>query len=113
MIHSRPVLGAERALSVNEVYLCDSGAQYWDGTTDVTRTMHFGTPTQFQKVCMHIRTYCAHVCICVYTVAMYIHVRMYACIVIMCMHICVYCSYAHVCMWMYCGGGGWGRVNSP
>jgi Xaa-Pro aminopeptidase len=34
---------------VNSIYLCDSGAQYKDGTTDVTRTMHFGTPTAFEK----------------------------------------------------------------
>lgn len=27
------------------VYLCDSGGQYTDGTTDVTRTLHFGTPS--------------------------------------------------------------------
>jgi Xaa-Pro aminopeptidase len=31
--------------------LLDSGAQYEDGTTDVTRTMHFGEPTQFQREC--------------------------------------------------------------
>jgi Xaa-Pro aminopeptidase len=31
------------------VYLCDSGAQYLDGTTDVTRTLHFGTPTAEEK----------------------------------------------------------------
>lgn len=29
----------------------DSGAQYIDGTTDVTRTVHFGTPTQHQRRC--------------------------------------------------------------
>lgn len=28
------------------IYLCDSGAQYLDGTTDVTRTVHFGSPTE-------------------------------------------------------------------
>lgn len=28
------------------VYLCDSGAQYLDGTTDTTRTIHFTTPTE-------------------------------------------------------------------
>lgn len=27
----------------------DSGGQYYDGTTDVTRTLHFGNPTPFQK----------------------------------------------------------------
>lgn len=25
--------------------------QYRDGTTDVTRTLHFGTPTFYQKEC--------------------------------------------------------------
>uniref|UniRef100_A0A6Q2XDK2 Xaa-Pro aminopeptidase 1 n=1 Tax=Esox lucius TaxID=8010 RepID=A0A6Q2XDK2_ESOLU len=38
-----------RTLSQNEVYLLDSGAQYMDGTTDVTRTMHFGTPSAYEK----------------------------------------------------------------
>ncbi|KAF6753773.1 putative Xaa-Pro aminopeptidase P [Ephemerocybe angulata] len=28
----------------DQIYLCDSGAQFLDGTTDVTRTWHFGTP---------------------------------------------------------------------
>jgi Xaa-Pro aminopeptidase len=27
----------------------DAGAQYFDGTIDVTRTVHFGTPTSEQK----------------------------------------------------------------
>ena len=35
----------------SELYLLDSGAQYKDGTTDVTRTVHYGTPTQHQKEC--------------------------------------------------------------
>lgn len=34
-----------------EIYLCDSGAQYQDGTTDVTRTLHFGNPTNFEREC--------------------------------------------------------------
>ena len=29
----------------------DSGGQYKDGTTDVTRTLHFGTPKPFEKEC--------------------------------------------------------------
>ena len=33
------------------MYLVDSGGQYKDGTTDVTRTMHFGTPTAHMKEC--------------------------------------------------------------
>lgn len=31
--------------------LLDSGAQYLDGTTDVTRTVHFGTPTTHERRC--------------------------------------------------------------
>ncbi|KAJ1827337.1 hypothetical protein LPJ70_007516 [Coemansia sp. RSA 2708] len=33
------------------MYLCDSGGQYLDGTTDVTRTYHFGQPTDWQREC--------------------------------------------------------------
>lgn len=51
IIHYRPVPETNRPLSVNEIFLLDSGAQYKDGTTDVTRTMHFGTPTAFEKEC--------------------------------------------------------------
>jgi Xaa-Pro aminopeptidase len=32
----------------NDLLLMDSGAQYIDGTTDVTRTFHTGTPTDYQ-----------------------------------------------------------------
>jgi Xaa-Pro aminopeptidase len=28
-----------------QIFLCDSGGQYYDGTTDTTRTVHFGEPT--------------------------------------------------------------------
>ena len=31
--------------------LLDSGGQYDCGTTDITRTMHFGTPSDHQKRC--------------------------------------------------------------
>lgn len=31
------------------MYLCDSGAQYRDGTTDTTRTLHFGEPKDAEK----------------------------------------------------------------
>ena len=31
--------------------MVDSGGQYKDGTTDVTRTLHFGTPKPFEKEC--------------------------------------------------------------
>uniref|UniRef100_A0A3Q3BMN5 X-prolyl aminopeptidase (aminopeptidase P) 1, soluble n=1 Tax=Kryptolebias marmoratus TaxID=37003 RepID=A0A3Q3BMN5_KRYMA len=51
IIHYRPLPETNRTLTVNEVYLIDSGAQYIDGTTDVTRTVHFGTPSVFEKEC--------------------------------------------------------------
>uniref|UniRef100_A0A3B4F252 Xaa-Pro aminopeptidase 1 n=1 Tax=Pundamilia nyererei TaxID=303518 RepID=A0A3B4F252_9CICH len=51
IIHYRPLPETNRTLTVNEVYLIDSGAQYVDGTTDVTRTVHFGTPSAFEKEC--------------------------------------------------------------
>ena len=31
--------------------LLDSGAQYECGTTDVTRTIHLGEPTEWQREC--------------------------------------------------------------
>ncbi|XP_012281403.1 xaa-Pro aminopeptidase ApepP [Orussus abietinus] len=34
-----------------EIYLCDSGAQYQDGTTDITRTLHFGIPSDYEREC--------------------------------------------------------------
>jgi Xaa-Pro aminopeptidase len=33
------------------ILLLDSGAQYWGGTTDVTRTFHLGTPSTFEQEC--------------------------------------------------------------
>lgn len=44
--HYRATPKTDRKLSVDEMLLCDSGGQYLDGTTDVTRTMYFGTPPQ-------------------------------------------------------------------
>lgn len=35
-----------RAIGNNEIYLVDSGGQYQDGTTDVTRTIIIGRPTE-------------------------------------------------------------------
>ena len=51
IIHYRPSPETDRAITDQDVYLVDSGAQYKDGTTDVTRTVHMGAPTQHQKKC--------------------------------------------------------------
>ena len=42
IIHYRVTPQTNRAIRANEVYLCDSGAQYVDGTTDITRTVWTG-----------------------------------------------------------------------
>lgn len=40
-----------QTLGYDSLFLLDSGGQYLDGTTDVTRMMHFGEPTQRMKDC--------------------------------------------------------------
>ncbi|XP_013797685.1 xaa-Pro aminopeptidase 2 isoform X2 [Apteryx mantelli] len=49
LAHYSPSNVSSRKLSVDEMYLSDTGGQYLDGTTDITRTMHWGVPTPFQK----------------------------------------------------------------
>ncbi|XP_076595325.1 xaa-Pro aminopeptidase 2 [Chaetodon auriga] len=49
LAHYSPTKESCRTLSVDEMYLVDSGGQYLDGTTDITRTVHWGTPTELQK----------------------------------------------------------------
>ena len=49
IIHYHPHAETCRDITTDEVYLCDSGGQYLDGTTDVTRTVHFGTPTDHER----------------------------------------------------------------
>ncbi|KAK5663915.1 hypothetical protein OQA88_126 [Cercophora sp. LCS_1] len=49
VIHYKPQRGNCSVINPEEIYLCDSGAQYLDGTTDTTRTLHFGTPTPEEK----------------------------------------------------------------
>ncbi|TCD61176.1 hypothetical protein EIP91_008820 [Steccherinum ochraceum] len=44
IIHYQPERDSCRKVDRNEIYLCDSGAQFLNGTTDTTRTWHFGTP---------------------------------------------------------------------
>ncbi|XP_076058847.1 xaa-Pro aminopeptidase 1-like isoform X2 [Oratosquilla oratoria] len=48
VIHYRPKPETKRQITTNSLYLLDSGGQYKDGTTDVTRTMHYGEPTPYQ-----------------------------------------------------------------
>jgi len=49
IVHYRVTTDTDRALGDGELYLVDSGAQYLDGTTDVTRTIAIGTPSAEMK----------------------------------------------------------------
>ena len=46
IVHYRVTAATNRKLRSGELFLVDSGAQYEDGTTDVTRTIAIGPPTQ-------------------------------------------------------------------
>jgi len=49
VIHYKPERGSCETIDPKQIYLCDSGAQYFDGTTDTTRTLHFGEPTDAER----------------------------------------------------------------
>jgi len=45
IVHYRVTAESNRVLGDGELYLVDSGGQYLDGTTDITRTVAIGTPS--------------------------------------------------------------------
>jgi Xaa-Pro aminopeptidase len=49
IVHYRVSEATNRPLEMGSIYLVDSGGQYPDGTTDVTRTVAIGTPTAEMK----------------------------------------------------------------
>ncbi|KAK4584350.1 hypothetical protein RGQ29_022183 [Quercus rubra] len=51
IIHYAPRAETCAELDPDKIYLFDSGAQYVDGTTDITRTVHFGKPSEHEKAC--------------------------------------------------------------
>jgi len=51
IIHYRATRPSAARVDRSKMLLIDSGAQYVDGTTDVTRTFHFGVPTAEEKEC--------------------------------------------------------------
>jgi Xaa-Pro aminopeptidase len=65
VVHYRASEETNRRLEMDSLYLVDSGGQYQDGTTDVTRTVAIGTPTaemrdRFTRVLKgHIALACA------------------------------------------------------
>jgi Xaa-Pro aminopeptidase len=46
IVHYRVTRASNRTIGMDELFLVDSGAQYEDGTTDVTRTVAVGTPSE-------------------------------------------------------------------
>lgn len=51
VVHYRADEASNRPLERGQLYLIDSGGQYLEGTTDITRTVAIGTPTLEQKTC--------------------------------------------------------------
>ena len=49
LCHYNHMNGTPALLEMNNLYLVDSGAQYLDGTTDITRTVIIGEPTDEHK----------------------------------------------------------------
>lgn len=49
VVHYEASTKTNRVIEGNGIYLVDSGAQYLDGTTDITRTIAVGAPTAEQK----------------------------------------------------------------
>ena len=51
IVHYRVSEATNRALGQDELLLVDSGGQYQDGTTDITRTIVIGTPKPDHRAC--------------------------------------------------------------
>lgn len=51
VIHYKPTSDSCSFVGTDNLFLLDSGGQYVDGTTDITRTVHFGEPSAWQKEC--------------------------------------------------------------
>jgi Xaa-Pro aminopeptidase len=49
--HYRVTQDSNRTIKTGDLLLVDSGGQYRDGTTDITRTIAIGTPTDEQRQC--------------------------------------------------------------
>ena len=81
IIHYKPEPSSCATVDPEKMFLCDSGAQYLDGTTDITRTVHFGKPTDHEIRCFtrvlqgHIDlatvVFPAGMCVCVCVIPAY------------------------------------------
>ncbi len=50
IIHYRVTDKTNKKIDDSNLFLLDSGGQYTEGTTDITRTIHLGNPTEEQKL---------------------------------------------------------------
>ncbi|MEW5424757.1 aminopeptidase P family protein [Amorphus sp. 3PC139-8] len=50
IVHYRVTERTDRRIAPGELFLIDSGGQYLDGTTDITRTVAFGPPSEEMRV---------------------------------------------------------------
>jgi len=51
VIHYAPTSDCTTLIVKDQIYLLDSGGHYLDGSTDTTRTVHYGNPTDWEKEC--------------------------------------------------------------
>lgn len=51
VVHYRVTENSDRAIAPGELLLVDSGGQYLDGTTDITRTVAIGEPDEEHRLC--------------------------------------------------------------
>jgi Xaa-Pro aminopeptidase len=51
IVHYRATETSNKRFEAGNLYLVDSGGQYWGGTTDVTRTVAIGEPTAEMREC--------------------------------------------------------------
>lgn len=62
IVHYQPTVKSNTILQENSVLLLDSGGQYYDGTTDVTRTIALGNPSQ-EIIDSFTQVLKAHICL--------------------------------------------------
>ena len=56
IVHYRVTEATNRRMRPGELFLIDSGGQYPDGTTDITRTIAIGEPTEDMQAAFHRRS---------------------------------------------------------
>ncbi len=62
IVHYRANEKTNKTIKTSDLFLVDSGAQYLDGTTDVTRTICFNTPKQ-EQIEMYTRVLKGHIAV--------------------------------------------------